>query len=146
MTGPDWAELLEQATPRTRTVRLCLRGDLLADLEAAAAGDSPSLAGESDDVAALRRQIDDASIRFTVRGLTRARYAALEAAHPDPKGDGWDMATFPEALVRECLISPVIAPEQPLADALTYGEFEKLFTAAVGASIEVSEVPLPKRG
>lgn len=145
-SGPDWASLLEQATPRTKSVRLCLRGDLLAALSDAEAAAAPSLAGETEDVTLLRKQVDESTVDFVVKGASRARYAALEAKHPDPDGEGWNMATFPEALVRECLVSPVVAPEQPLADALTYGEFEKLFTAAVAASIEVNEVPLPKRG
>lgn len=159
---PDWATLLQQATPRTKTVRLCLRGDLLSELEDAraalleaerASSGSASLSGESEDVTLLRKRVDEArghveqaAVAFTVKGINRAVYAALEAKHPDPKGDGWDMATFPEALIRECLVSPVVAADQPLVEALTYGEFDKLFAACVAVCIEVNDVPLPRRG
>lgn len=145
--APDWAALLAAAKPRTKTVRLCLRGDLLAQLADAVAAQQPSLGGESPDVAALRQQVEDASVPFVVKGLSRSAFRALEAQHPDPKGDGgWDMAQFPEALIRLCLVSPVIGPDQPLEDALTAGEFNALFSAAFEVSSEVDEVPLPKRG
>ena len=148
-SGPDWAQLLQQATPRTKTVRLCLRGDLLAALaDAEAAAESPSLSGEASDVADLRRQVESASVEFVIKGLSGRRYEALQAEYRNSDGeipDDQDEA-FRERLVRECLISPVVAEDQPIADALTAGEFQRLWTSAIYATVEVDEVPLPKRG
>lgn len=147
--SPDWAALLEQATPRTKTVRLCLRGDLLSALAAAEeAVESPSLGGEPEHVKQLREQVADASVEFTLRGLTGAKFQSLQDTYRDAEGD---MSTtqqerFHEHLVRECTVSPVIAADQPLAEVLTAGEFQRLWTTAIYATVEVDEVPLPRRG
>lgn len=131
----DWKSLVAQAQPTTKTVRLCLRGDLVHALaEAEAAG---------DDSTELRQQVADATVTFTIKGLHRQAYRALEAKHPAPDGAaGWNVATFPEALVRACLTDPVIDAGDPLFDVLTPGQVEKLFEAAFLACNEVDDLPL----
>lgn len=135
----DWKALAAQAQPTTRTVRLCLRGDLAAQLDALSEHD-PARPG-------LEAEVEAATVTFTVRGLTRQKYRALEAKHPDPDGGaGWNIDTFPEALVRACLADPQVEPGDPLFDVMTPGQVERLFEAAFRACNEVDDVPLPKRG
>jgi hypothetical protein len=136
----DWASLAAQAQPTRRRVRLCLRGDLLADL--ASAQDT----GDNERAEALRDEIDANTVEFVLRGLTQDKYRALIAAHPDPDGSAWNDATFPEALVRACILTPTVGPSDPLFTVLTAGQVEQLFTAAIESCIEVDAAPLPKRG
>lgn len=134
---PDWKKLAAAAQPATRKVRLCLRGDLLA---AAAEADG----AERDR---LYAEAEAAVVEFTLRGLSRQKYRALEAKHPDPDGGaGWDLDTFPEALVRACMVTPEIEAADPLFDVLTSGQVEKLFEAAFGTCNSVDDLPLRKRG
>ncbi len=139
--GPsvDWMSLAAQAQPRRKTVRLCLRGDLLADLTEA----QQNGIGVGDD---LRQQVEDATVSFVLAGLTRQKYRALEAAHPDADGgSGWDIEKFPEALVRACLVTPEVGVGEPLFDVLTPAQVEQLFEAAFLTCNEVDEIPLPRR-
>lgn len=130
----DWKALAAKAQPTTRKVRLCLRGDLAADLD----DDSPE---------ELQREVEEATVEFVIRGLSRQAYRALEAKHPDADGGaGWNLDTFPEALVRACVTDPVIEPGDPFFDILTPGQVEALFEAAFRACNEVTELPLRKRG
>lgn len=139
--GVDWASLAAQAQPRRKTVSLCLRGDLVAELEAAEDH------GDGDRVNELTDAVKAATVVFTVAGLTRDKYRALEAAHPDPDGgSGWNVDTFPEALVRACIVAPDIKPEDPLFAVLTPAQVERLFEAAFLACNEVDDLPLRKRG
>ena len=119
---------------------MCLRGDLLADL--ASAQDT----GDNERAEALRDEIDANTVEFVLRGLTQDKYRALIAAHPDPDGSAWNDATFPEALVRACILTPTVGPSDPLFTVLTAGQVEQLFTAAIESCIEVDAAPLPKRG
>lgn len=137
----DWASLAAQAQPRRKTVALCLRGDLAADLESAIED------GAGERVDELTDQVRAATVNFVLAGLTRQKYRALEAQHPDKDGgSGWNMDTFPEALVRACLTEPVVAPADPLFDVLTPAQVDKLFEAAFLACNEVDDIPLLKRG
>ena len=137
----DWASLAAQAQPTRRRVRLCLRGDLLADL--ASAQDT----GDNERAEALRDEIDANTVEFVLRGLTQDKYRALIAAHPDTEGGtAWNDDTFPEALVRACILTPTVQPGDPLFSVLTAGQVEQLFTAAIESCIEVDAAPLPKRG
>ncbi len=137
----DWSALAAQAQPTRRRVRLCLRGDLLADLETARS------AGDGARVTELEAQLADNTVEFVFKGLTQDKYRALIAQHPDTEGGtAWNDNTFPEALVRACILTPTVQPGDPLFSVLTAGQVEQLFTAAIESCIEVDAAPLPKRG
>lgn len=134
----DWKSLAAQAQPTTKVVRLCLRGDLVAALDAAQ---------DESTIENLRGQVDEATVAFTLKGLNRQKYRALEAAHPAVDGGaGWNLDTFPEALVRACLADPVVDAADPLFDILTPGQVERLFEGAFLACNEANDLPLPKHG
>lgn len=130
----DWKALVAQAQPTTKLVRLCLRGDLVAALDAAK---------DESTIEDLRRQVDEATVAFTLKGLNRQKYRALEAAHPAADGGaGWNLDTFPEALVRACLTDPVVDESDPLFDVFTPGQVERLFEGAFLACNEADDLPL----
>lgn len=132
----DLRARIAQAQPRSKSVALCLRGDLLAALDAAADADK----------AALQAEVDDATVVIELRGLSYGEYRRLETTHPDPKGDGWDADTFPPALVKAALIDVSPDTADMLLSTVTSGQMVELFTAALTATNAVDAVPLPKRG
>ena len=127
--GKSWAEIAKDATRPQRKVTLCLRGDLHAKLT--------EFNGTNDELVALKKEIDENSVTFVIEGLSRQKFRALEADHPAEKEDaGWNLDTFPEALVRAALVDPVIADDEPFFDILTGGQVEQLFEAAFKASVD----------
>lgn len=138
----DWKSLIAQAQPRRKSVRLCLRGDLLFDLESARG------AGNGERVGELEQQVAGSTVEFVLAGLNSQKYRQLLAAHKTPDDDSraWNDETFPEDLVRKCLISPQIGADEPLFDVLTQAQIEQLFEAAFLVCNEVDDLPLLKRG
>lgn len=136
----DLKARIAQAQPRSKSVALCLRGDLLADLADAEAGN------DRDRVAALQADLAEATVVVVVRGLSYGEYRRLENAHPDPKGDGWDADTFPLALVKAALVDVTPEDADLLLATVTSGQMVELFTAALTVTNAVDAVPLPKRG
>lgn len=136
----DLKARIAQAQPRSKSVALCLRGDLLADLAEAEANN------DKGQVTALQAEVAEATVVVSLRGLSYGEYRRLENAHPDPKGDGWDADTFPPALVKAALID--VSPEDAdlLLSTVTSGQMVELFTAALTVTNAVDAVPLPKRG
>jgi hypothetical protein len=134
----DITEILAAAKPAERTIRICLRGDLVAQWEVTAdkliqavnrqnsAG--ASLAGSgaaalSQELEALQEQMEPFTVPFKARGLAKPAYQALVAAHPPRKGDDGnvlpddldndvDMSTFPEALIRAAVYDPALDAAQ----------------------------------
>lgn len=163
----DFDALLDQARPVERTVPLCLRGDLVAefealerDLERAQAKSSNSLAGTGASgiavrMEALREQMQDSTVEFKLRGLPRPKYRALTAAHPPrqladgkvnplDEGDGLNVDTFYDALIRACLIGPDLTESQLtrlLDEALSDRQFEQLAIGAVHCCRGSVDVP-----
>lgn len=161
---PEWKKLLEQAKPRTKRVRLCLDGEALAASEDAQAAvdeaqradmtstslsdTGPARVREAKAAAeAAEAAVDAASTDFVVKGLPKTQYQKLVAAHPSTEDDEmWNADTFPEALVRACLVEPEVASDDPLFDVLTPGEADRLFNLAWQACTTAEPRPLQKRG
>lgn len=113
-----------------RTVPICLRGDLVADWEAAEfelrraqdqrlGADSKEDAGLgalADRVQALEAEMREHMENWRLRALPRFKFRALVAAHPPRKGEdgevldedqlGLNRDTFFPALIRACLVHP----------------------------------------
>lgn len=125
--------LLEARLPE-RTVPICLRGDLVAELESlerqledAARRPVDSLAGNgagelADRVIELQDLMRDSTVTFRLRALPKPQWRALLAAHPPARGDdgephpehaqaGLNIDTFFDALIRACLIDPEVDDE-----------------------------------
>lgn len=134
-TKKSFTELLGTAKLPERTVEICLRGDLNAELAAAdealtkaqeqalnslAGGDTGPLL---ERIEALQAEMAENTYAFRLRGLPRPKFRAILADHPprripDPDnpeetvvhpGDlytGINAETFHDALIRACLIDP----------------------------------------
>lgn len=156
-------ELLDQAKPAERSVALCLRGDLVAQWEdldrqrdeaekqARYGADSLASGGQArqlaEQMAALREQMVDSTVTFTLRALPRPKYRALVAAHPPRRGDdgqivpedgqsgiGVNSETFWTPLIRACLTAPVLSEAQLtrlLDEVLSDRQFDQLALAAL---------------
>lgn len=161
-------ELLEQARPAERTIRLCLRGDLQAQWEqldrdrarAQSEGRSDSLAGSpavaiARQMQELSEQMEAATVTFRLRALPRRAYQALVAAHPPRRGpDGkvlpddaehdLNTATFWEPLIRATAVEPELTEaqwERLLGEVLSDRQFEQLAIAGLATCRGNVDVP-----
>ncbi|CAM5681243.1 MULTISPECIES: hypothetical protein [Streptomyces] len=155
---PDITEIIKRAKPREKTVPLYLAGDEAAEverLEAELAGLSGTWQPDSlgakhpgeklaKQIAAARERLKKSKVDFRLRSLGRLAYSDLVAAHPSKdKNQLWDPATFPQALLAECCIEPVMSAEQvaELFEVLNEGQRTELCQAAYDVNAEATSVP-----
>lgn len=160
----DVDDLIRSARPLEGTVRLCLRGDLLAeyadlerrlgDAQHADARDSLAAGGQARVLAErmeeLLRQIDDHTHPFTFRALPRHEFRRIQDQHPPREGNhidatlGGNIETFPAPLIQACCLEPKMTDDQvgQLVDVLSDGQLMELFGCALG--LNRSRVDLPK--
>lgn len=157
----DLNAALKAAKRPERIVRLCLRGDLVAEhqekerrLVELNAQNRDSLAGNpearalAEEVSALEAEMDEATYPFRVRGLSEPEWRAIVAANPAREEDeadatlGYNTDTFFDDLVKRCLV-PAPSDEQwaSMVEVLSSGQFEELRDAAIGASRRKVDVP-----
>lgn len=163
-----FVDMLAQARPAERVIRLCLRGDLVAEYEeldrhraeVVNKVDRSSLAGSpavaiARQMEALQEQMKDFTYPFRVRALTRKTYQALVAAHPprrDEKGEvleadremGINQNTFWDPLIRACVVDPVMDDEQwarLLDELLSDRQYEQLGIAALAVCRGNVDIP-----
>lgn len=154
----DLDALLAQARLPERTVALCLRGDLQAKFEElerqltatqAKPGEKMTDGGQARKLAeqmeTLRGEMADSTVTFTLRALSRSRWAALMAEHPAPDDSNMavDLDALYPALVRECIVEPEMTGERwkKLDGLLTSGQFEELSDAAMALCRRPVDVP-----
>lgn len=128
----DWA-WGDDVAPPEQTVRICVRGDLVADKEwaekqlvaARSKNPSPDVGDEAaveqarlaETVTRLEQECEDASVTFRFRGLPRRAHSDLMAAHPPTEEQERELAevglaaaanseTFPPALIAASCIEP----------------------------------------
>lgn len=127
----DLKTMLTEARLPQRTVPICLRGDLVAELETLErqledANRRPvdSLEGNGtselvDRIEALQQEMRDSTVTFTLRALPKPAWRKLLAEHPPRQGEdgephkddaaiGLNMETFWDSMVRACLVDPPI--------------------------------------
>lgn len=154
---PDIKEILAKAKPREHTVRICLAGDvaaevdrLEAELQGVAGWQAQSIADQNpavaiaEKIAAARERMREAEVPFTFRALGRKAWSDLVADHPSTnEGEAWDADTLPPALVAACAIDPVMTPEDvdALFEQLNEGQREDLIAAAWQVNGEATTVP-----
>lgn len=155
---PDISTLLEQASPREYTVRVCLAGDAAGELQALEQemGDlgewHPTSLAEANPAHALQERIDDArrrvleaSVEFRFKALGHRAYSNLLAAHPAPEGskEPYDAGTFLPALLAACCVEPTLTPAQAnqLLDVVNDGTARTLFQTALSVNEEPSPIP-----
>lgn len=154
VTKPDFKALISQARQQEREVRICLRGDLVADhlaavgeLERVQKNGVSSLAGDgsaelTERIRALEAEMWANVYPFRVRALPPHRYREFKAAHPiriNEDGEqheqdrvfGFNAESGFEPLTRMCLADPVLddAGWSDLMAALNEQQFEELAAA-----------------
>jgi hypothetical protein len=140
-------DILAEATPRERTVMVCVRGDLL--------GEADRLQDELNRVSSdwepadltdvhpgrelavklkeLREQVKAAERPFKLRYIGDKAYSDLMAANPaKDDGQAFDSEAFPRALIAASCVDPVMTEAQVarLFEVINEGEIKKLFDAA----------------
>lgn len=151
-------ELLKAAKLPERTVSICLRGDLVADIEAderqlqeavaerknngrvATKTDAKKIAERID---AKRAEMFEATVDFRLRAMKAADWRAMTGRH-QTKDDGLDML----ALMGEAIPASVIAPDdlddddwQHLNDILVASEMGKFIDAVWELNMQGVAVP-----
>lgn len=175
-TIKNFADILGTAKLPEKTVPLCLRGDLVAELEDLERkledaekdrGDSldagADVAGLVEEIELLQGQMKESIYTFKVRALSRRAYRALVAEHParqdvdddgnkkvnaDDESLGFNVTTFFEALLRIALIDPELDDTawEQLLDALTDRQFDELAGAAWLLNRTEVDIPFSRAG
>jgi hypothetical protein len=167
---PEFAKLLADAKLPERTVVICLRGDLVADheaaereLEQAERQALNSLAGTGagpiiERIEALETEMREHSYEFRLRALPRPAWLKLCTEHPPRRDEesgeivdadrrlGVNAETFYTAIIRACLIDPVLTDEQwqQLDGSLTDRQFDELSGAAWALNRGAVDVPFSR--
>lgn len=165
-SAPDIKTLIGSARRAERSVQLCLRADLTAQmqdlqrqLEAAEkqAAATDSLAGSGVDVRGLAEQIEAVrkemlghTATFTMRAVPRRRWTELVAAHPAREGHPTDTVlglnedSFFEVLLKECTVAPALDDDDwkhLLDDVLSDAQWKTLTNAVWGVNCRDVDVP-----
>lgn len=167
----DIKGLLKQAKRRQATEDVCLRGDLAGEYEQLVRelaelpannklGGDPERQRIADDMERLRAEMAAGTVPFVLRALSDTAFQQLADEHPPRReGDGlngrdeemgFNRATFYPALIRACVVEPVLDEEDwsLLLDnpdtAISAGQMVKLRIAAMqvnGAEVDVPFSP-----
>ncbi|MET8982141.1 hypothetical protein ABZX85_41815 [Streptomyces sp. NPDC004539] len=144
---PDITEILKAATPRQRTVQVCVRGDLASEVErltdelarVTENWEPESIADEhpgrriAAELKTARDAAKAAEVPFLLRYIGDRAYHDLLAAHPSENANElFDDRTFPKALIAAACVDPKMTAEQAaeLFEAVNQGEQKKLFDGA----------------
>lgn len=172
MSVTTFQEKIANAKLPELTVPICLRGDLVAEIEQldrelVNAGSSPSSGMEdgarlrelAERIEALRDEMreDDNNHTFVLRALPARDYRALKAQHPprvDGEGDvvaedrvlGANIDTLAEPLLRACCVDPVLddATWRSLEPVLSDGQYDQLANAALLVNQGAVTVPFSR--
>lgn len=154
---PDIKDVLAKAKPRELTVRICLAGDLAAEVDrlegqlAAVSEWKPnSIADEhpgvalAEQIAAARERMRESEVEFTFRALGAKAWSDLVAAHPGKTdGEAWDPDTLAPALVAASAVDPAMTQDDvdELFEALNMGQRQALMDAAWQVNGEATSIP-----
>lgn len=150
-----------------RSVELCLRGDLVAELqelqrdlvdaqredEVHASLDGGAPVEIAQKIQALREEMLEYTLVLTLHALPRRKWTGMVAAHPPRDGNdadkvmGLNQETFFDALVRACVVEPNLdaADWAELDDKLSDGQWQALVNAAWAVNARDVDVPFSRR-
>lgn len=159
MTTKTAREIIESAKRRESTVRLCLRGDLVAEHEALEADLAQATMGAgwqslegsgatdlAERIQALQAEMSADTVTFTFRALRRRAWDELLEKHKNAEG-GLDVAALSIPLIAACVVEPSMseADVEELFDVVNEGQRDALFGAAFNVNMEATEVPFSER-
>lgn len=161
LAKPSLDDLLASAALPEKTVEVYLAGRVVAEIEEAerelrdqrANAQTMADRGRTRQIAerieALRAEMQSSALVVRLRGLNRKAWAALLAEHP-PRRDqdvdkqlGYNVDTFFPALIRACIIDPVLddAQWEQLDAVLSSSQYDALADAALAVSRRKVDVP-----
>lgn len=161
---PELSDLIKSAKLPERTIQHCVRGDIVADVErlerelsSLKTQDSrltgnPEARALAEQIEALREEMSESVIEFTLRALPRRAFQKLLASHPardDDKYDrsiGYNRETFVDALVRASVAAPEVSEEdwETIVDAMTAAQWEDFANVAAALNMEQVSVPFSR--
>lgn len=168
--APSAKDLIRGGKLPEDKVTICLRGDLQVEFEqledrltkalgsVADSLDGTGAAELAEQIEALRRQMEDHSITFTLRAHARPAWKQLLAEHPPRKGDdgapldddryvGVNTETFFAALVRSSVVDPELDDDDwrlLLDERLTDRQFDNLSNAAWNLNRRDVDIPFSR--
>ena len=153
METPDVKELIKKARRTERGVPICLDMALVAEFETlerelAALGQQPNSASLAGDpkiklarrIEDVRTQMKDSTVEFRIRAMPSRAWTTLVRKHPPRKNNpadestGMNMDTFCEAMLRACIVAPVLDDDDFTA---LFGEDGVLSSAQYDTLIQV---------
>jgi hypothetical protein len=155
-------DLLAKVKPATASVKMCLRGDLMGELDIVNDDLSqydewePSSMSDLDPrvpLLARKRELQEQmraeSQVFSFKSIGDKAWSDLLAAHTAREGNeadesgGFNQATFPVPLVAAASFEPLMTEEQvgQLFDSLTLNQRSTLFMTAYSANVRGVEIP-----
>lgn len=163
----DVKGLLAAAKLAERSVELCLRGDLYAQLQELerqlieaqahdrvhAALDGGTTRPLAEAIEVLRQEMLDHTIVVKLRAMPRRAWTALVLEHPPREGNEQDRAvginqeTFFDACVRACVVEPELDDDdwRSLDEAMNDAQWQSLATAAWAVNARDVDVPFSAR-
>lgn len=163
----DHKTILAGAKPRERSVELCLRGDLFAQMQelqrrlvvaqehekAVGSLDGGEAHQLAEQIETLREQMHAHTIDVKLRALPRRKWRALIAEHApreDNEADrlvGFNEDTFFDAAIRACAIEPNLddADWDSLDGLLSDAQWNSLANAAWAVNARDVDVPFSRR-
>jgi hypothetical protein len=158
--GPDIEKVLASVRPKTSSVRVCLRGDLLAqyeelerelseairlDMTENRHAEAPVVAAK---VAKLQEKIKAAEVEFTFTAIGQQAWTDLVVQYPATERDremglDFDASTFPIAAVAKTCTSPAmtLAQATTLYERLNGGQWGELWQACLRANVAGADIP-----
>lgn len=158
----DIKELIATAKRPARTVELCLRGDLVADIETATRDlaiaqefkDEAELDRLAQLIMAMKEEMADSVVTVRLESMARDKWLEMLAQHPERTGNDMDegLGFNPEsmypAMIRESWAEPELEADnlEALLAGLNDGQFSELAEAAFSVNTRGAVVPFGWRG
>lgn len=158
----DIKALIATAKRPARTVEVCLRGDLVADIETAMRDlamaqefkDEAELDRLAQLIMALKEEMSDSVIQVRLEAMKRDKWLEMIAMHPGRTGNEMDegLGFNPDSMYPDMIRSSWATPELEPADLeallaeLNDGQFSELAEAAFAVNTRGAVVPFGWRG
>lgn len=156
----DAAAILAEVTPVTRTVAVCVRGDLTSAIEEldeqlrALRGEDVMGSAEAKALAeqleALEAEAAAHTYEFRFEPIGTQRWRKLAGEHPPTEEQQainrfaeWDVESFPSAAIAASCAEPAMTVEQALQfeDRLSLGQWRRLWGACLAVNMDGGQVP-----
>lgn len=149
-------DVIAHVRPRTKTVRVCLRGDLAEqherledelaearrrDEQTNEPNQAPAIARQ---IAALEADIKEQSVDFTFQAIGKTAWSDLLAKHPPTKAQkelrlDHNPETFSTAAIAASLVDPgdvTLEQVEQLAEHLSLGQWRRIWEACIAANVD----------